>query len=332
VHPAFGEILGRFISRAYETAQMPDFTVLEMGAGKGFLALDILDSLKRNNPDIYERISYVIIELSQHHIEEEKIILKEHMHKVKWLNSLTDLGAESISGVFITNELLDSFPFHRARFKDGQILELFVSLQKEDFVEIFDRASTTALKEYFEGYNLKFVDEQEFEINLNVKRWLSKVVRVLAKGFILTIDYGYTAPELYNPSRMKGTFMCYHRHTTNENPYINIGEQDITAHVDFTNLIRVGQSFSLNISKYTTQGQFLLDWGVLDILERYSIEKSSQDFFSQKERLAIKNLFLPEMMGDKFKVLIQEKNLEHKDKTFYPESPFRISLRGSTDI
>jgi SAM-dependent MidA family methyltransferase len=332
VHPAFGEILGRFISRAYETAQMPDFTVLEMGAGKGFLALDILDSLKRNNPDIYERISYVIIELSQHHIEEEKIILKEHMHKAKWLNSLTDLGAESISGVFITNELLDSFPFHRARFKDGQILELFVSLQKEDFVEIFDRASTTALKEYFEGYNLKFVDEQEFEINLNVKRWLSKVVRVLAKGFILTIDYGYAAPELYNPSRMKGTFMCYHRHTTNENPYINIGEQDITAHVDFTNLIRVGQSFSLNISKYTTQGQFLLDWGVLDILERYSIEKSSQDFFSQKERLAIKNLFLPEMMGDKFKVLIQEKNLEHKDKTFYPESPFRISLRGSTDI
>ena len=126
--------------------------------------------------------------------------------------------------------------------------------------------------------------------------------------------------------------MCYYKHTTNENPYIKIGEQDITAHVDFSNLIRVGQSFGLNTVKYTAQGQFLLDWGILDIVERYSGEEKNSDISSYRNRIAIKNLFLPEMMGDRFKVLIQEKNIEHKDKTFYPKSPFRISLRDSPDI
>jgi SAM-dependent MidA family methyltransferase len=334
VHPAFGEIIGRFICRAYDVVgtEPADFTVVEMGAGKGFLALDILDSLKRYKRELYQRISYAIVEISSRQLEEEKITLKEHMDKIKWFNSLRNLESESILGVFISNELVDSLPFHRARFKNGELYEIFVSLQDGEFIEILGEPSTVALKNYFDGYNLRFVEEQEVEVNLNAKKWLSEVARVLAKGFILTIDYGYLAPELYNPSRMKGTFMCYYRHTTNENPYINIGEQDITAHVDFTNLIRVGKSFSLNKSKYTTQGQFLVDWGILDILERYSGEKRVEDFSSEKERLAIKNLFLPEMMGGRFKVLIQEKNIKYKDNTFYPESPFRISLRDSSDI
>ncbi len=332
VHPAFGEIIGSFIFRAYEVIDIPNFTVVEMGAGKGFLALDILDSLKRYKRELYERVNYVVIELSPHQLEEKKTTLKKHMDKIKWANSLNDIESESIYGVFISNELVDSFPFHRARFKNGELHEIFVSLQNREFIDILGEPSTGVLKDYFDGYNLKFEEEQELEINLNAKKWLSDVARVLAKGFILTIDYGYLAPELYNPSRMKGTFMCYYRHTTNENPYINIGEQDITAHVDFTNLIRAGQSLSLNKSKYTSQGQFLVDWGILDILERYSGEKESGDFFSQKERVAIKNLFLPEMMGDRFKVLIQEKNIKYTDKIFYPESPFRISLQDSTDI
>lgn len=126
--------------------------------------------------------------------------------------------------------------------------------------------------------------------------------------------------------------MCYYKHTTNENPYIKIGEQDITAHVDFSNLIRVGQSFGLNTVKYTTQGQFLLDWGILDIVERYSGEEKNSDISSYRNRIAIKNLFLPGMMGDRFKILIEEKNIKAKDKTFYPESNVRISFQKSTDV
>ncbi|HZX13914.1 MAG TPA: SAM-dependent methyltransferase [Thermodesulfobacteriota bacterium] len=337
VHPAFGEILGRFISRAYEigTEQcsvLTDFAVVEMGAGKGYLALDILDSLKRNNPELYDMLTYLIIEVGTPQHEDWKITLKEHIHKIKKLDSLYDLERESIFGVFISNELVDSFPFHRAKFKDGKLLEIFVSLRNEEFIEILDEPSSNTLKDYFDGYNLEFEDGQEVEINLHARQWLSKVSHILARGFILTIDYGYLAPELYNPSRMRGTFMCYYKHTTNENPYINLGEQDITAHVDFSNLIRVGQSLGLNIVKYTTQGQFLVDWGILDIVERYSGEEKNPDISSYRNRIAIKNLFLPEMMGDKFKVLIQEKNIRAKDKIFYPESNIRISFQKSTDV
>jgi SAM-dependent MidA family methyltransferase len=331
VHPAFGEILSRFICRAYEIANVPDFTVVEMGAGRGFLALDILDSLKRNNPELYERLRYLIIELSPNLQKEGKGILKEHMHKIRWIKSLSDLESEGICGVFISNEFVDSFPFHRAKFRNGELLEIFTTLEDGEFVQILDKPSSSALKGYFEGYNIEFESEQEVEINLHAKEWLSDISRALAKGLVLTIDYGYLASELFNPSRMRGTFMCFHKHTTNENPYVNIGEQDITAHVDFSNLIRAGESVELNTVKYTTQGQFLIDWGILDIAERYSGEEKSSDISSEKNRMAIKNLFLPELMGDKFKVLIQEKNLGYEAKTFYPQSPFRISFQKGTD-
>jgi SAM-dependent MidA family methyltransferase len=331
VHPAFGEILSRFICRAYEVANGPDFTVVDMGAGRGFLALDILDSLKRNNPKLYERLTYSVIELSPNLREEEKSILKGHMHKIRWVDSLSDLETKSICGVFISNELVDSFPFHRAKFKNGELLEIFVTIEDEGFVQILDKPSNIGLKEYFKGYNLEFENEQEVEISLKAKEWLSDIARALAKGFVLTIDYGYLASELFDPSRMKGTFMCFHKHTANENPCSNIGEQDITAHVDFSNLIRVGEAVELNTVKYTTQGQFLIDWGILDIAERYSGEEKSSDILSQKNRMAIKSLFLPELMGNKFKVLIQEKNLGNEANTFYPESPFRMSFQRNTD-
>lgn len=331
VHPAFGEILSRFICRAYETIHAPEFTVVEMGAGRGFLALDILDSIKRNSPELYDRLGYSIVELSPNLREEGKTILKEQIHKVRWVNSLSDLESESICGVFISNELIDSFPFHRARFKNGELLEIFVALRDGEFVEILDKPSSSALKEYFEGYDLDFENEQEVEINLHARKWLSDISRVLAKGLVLTIDYGYLAPELFNPSRMRGTFLCFYKHTTNENPYTNIGEQDITAHVDFSNLIRVGESVGLNTIKYTTQGQFLVDWGILDIAERYSVKEESPDLLSQKDIIAIKGLFLPELMGNRFKVLIQGKNLVYEAETFYPQSPFRIGFQKHTD-
>jgi SAM-dependent MidA family methyltransferase len=331
VHPAFGEVLSRFICRVHEVINVPHFTVVEMGAGKGFLALDILNSLKANNPEFYDRISYLIVELSPHLSEEGKNTLKEHSHKVEWINFYSHLKSKNISGVLISNELVDSFPFHRAKFKNGKLFEILVALKDEEFIEILGEPSSPDLKKYFENYNLEFEDGQEVEINLKAREWLSDIASALVKGLILTIDYGHLAPELHSPARMKGTFRCFYKHTVNENPYINIGDQDITAHVDFSNLIRVGQSLGLDTLKYTTQGQFLIDWGILDIVERYSAEGGSGDVSAERDRLAIKNLFLPELMGDRFKVLIQGKNLGREVKAFYPESSFRISFLKPLD-
>jgi Uncharacterized conserved protein len=100
VHPAFGEIIGRFVCRAYRAVNAPDFRVVEMGAGKGFLALDILDSIKRNDPQLYDRIGYLIVELSPQLRKEGKRILREHSHKVQWVDSVSRMRPQSVSGVF----------------------------------------------------------------------------------------------------------------------------------------------------------------------------------------------------------------------------------------
>lgn len=326
VHPAFGETISKFISRAWEIMSVPDFTIVEMGAGKGFLALDILDSLKKNNPEFYERLRYLIVESSPSLCEQARGILSEHLAKIEWASSLSSLKAESVSGVFLSNELVDALPFHRAKFHEGRLIEIFVALQDKSFTEILGEPGADLTK-YFDAYDLQLEEGQEVEANLEAGGWISSVSRILAKGFVLTIDYGFLAAELFSSERMKGTFKCLYKHQINENPYINIGEQDITAHVDFSNLIRNGDALGLNTLKYTTQGQFLIDWGILDILE----ENQEDDISAEKRRRAIKNLFLPESMGDKFKVLIQAKKMGDGIRNFYPESPFKISFQPPGD-
>jgi SAM-dependent MidA family methyltransferase len=169
---------------------------------------------------------------------------------------------------------------------------------------------------------MDFRDGQEFEINLRSKKFLTKINSILSKGLLLTIDYGYLSDELFSPERMKGTYKCLYKHTINETPYVNPGSQDITAHVDFGNLIRVGETLGFSRIIYTTQGQFLLDWGILEM-----IAENEEGEFSEHEIQSIKNLFLPGLMGDKFKVLIQGKNFQDAFNNFYPESPLKISFK-----
>lgn len=331
VHPAFGEIIGRFIHKVYKTLNIQEFTIVEMGAGKGYLALDVLESIKRDQPRFYSILNYLIVEISPSLIEEEKTILKDHLHKISFLRSISEMGDVEIAGVFISNELLDSFPFHRLKYIKNDFQEIYVGLRNDEFTEILDTLSSSELKTYIDRYGLEFMEGQEIEINLNAKQWLLNVSRILSKGFVVTIDYGFKATELFDPIRTKGTYMCFYNHEANENPYAHIGGQDITAHVDFSNLVLAGNDVELETVKYTTQGQFLIDWGILDILERNNLRNKADELSYQKDILAIKNLFLPDLMGGKFKVLIQAKNLKNKISAFYPESPLKISFDRARD-
>jgi SAM-dependent MidA family methyltransferase len=199
--------------------------------------------------------------------------------------------------------------------------EIFVTLRNGEFTETYDEPSTKELHKYFDGYGINFLEGQEAEVNLNAAGWLAEAGRVLKRGLILTIDYGFLAPSLYSPERMSGTYKCMYMHNLNDEPYVNIGRQDITAHVDFSNLIRSGEALGLHTVKYTPQGQFLIDWGVLGIMER---ESGNTDAPGHGRNMAIKNLFLPGSMGSSFKVLLQSKNIDAED--FYPESPFKLSF------
>jgi len=326
VHSAFGKVLANFIMKSFDILDEEKVTIIELGAGKGLLAIDILTHIKSNNPEQYDRSNYYIVEQSDHSKNESRKTLIDHSHKIKWLSSLDEIENEKVTGVVISNELIDALSFHRAKFMNGNLSEIYVSVENDDITETTGKSSSRDLEVYFKDIDIQFREGQEFEINLLAEKLLREIDGILKKGFILTVDYGYLASELFSPERMKGTYKCIYKHSINESPYINIGEQDITAHVDFSNLIRAGKSLKINKVQYTTQGQFLVDWGILDLINRGIEEKSSQLRSFEKEIQAIKNLFLPELMGDKFKVLIQEKNLGRALNDFYPESPFKISF------
>ncbi|MGQ0793869.1 MAG: class I SAM-dependent methyltransferase [Deltaproteobacteria bacterium] len=322
VHRAFGETIANFIAEAAGVIRAENFSILEPGAGAGFLALDILDALRRTEPSIYgaEGFRYTVVESSRRSLEEAEGNLSGHRGKARFLSSLADLGDESICGVVLSNEFFDALAFHRLKFRAGKFAEILVGLCGEDFADMLAEPQEPELKQYLANLGSEFAEGQEIEANLRAGQWMQDFSRVLERGFILTIDYGFLAPELFHPSRMRGTFRCFHRHRLGENPYVNIGYQDITAHVNFSDLIKSGDSLGFRALKYTAQGQFLVDWGILDIMQRAS----------EKERASIKNLFLPEAMGGKFKALLQERGAG-VSRDFYPPSPVKIIFRPPGD-
>lgn len=320
VDPAFGEVIAGFIVKSAGLIGDERFHIVEYGGGEGMLAGDILGSLEHHHPEFYEKTEYLIIERREVPQSGADTPLDKQREKIRYADRAAGLGFDNEYGIILSNELIDALPFHRVLFTQGSMKEVFVALRNGEFIETHDEPGTQGLEEYFHGYGITFHEGQEAEVNLKAAGWLEEAGQMLKRCLILTIDYGFLAPELFSPRRMKGTYKCMHMHAVNENPYTNIGEQDITAHVDFSNMIRSGEALGMRTLKYTTQGQFLIDWGVLDIMARESGDGKQGSGGNR----AIKNLFLPGSMGNSFKVLIQSKHVEAEG--FYPESPFKLSF------
>ncbi len=156
---------------------------------------------------------------------------------------------------------------------------------------------------------IELQEGQRAEVNLRAVDWMKWVAGSLNKGFAITIDYGYPAEELYAPERSKGTLLCYHRHQVVEDPFINIGEQDMTSHVDFTTLMMTGEVCGLLTAGFTDQMHFLFGLGIGKSIEEIS-EKASTEADALSARLLIKNLIMPGRMGNVFQVLVQCKGFD----------------------
>jgi len=319
VSSAFGEIIGEFIVKAFNSLEVPEFTILELGAGigagKGYLAHDILNFLVNHNK-MYNLINYVIIDKGfTNNISDS---LSQHEKKIKLFNDIRELK-KPFCGIIISNEFFDSLPFHRIIYKNRNFKEIYVDFRNNEFREILGEISDKEILNYISRNELDLVESKQIEVSPLVETILREINELLLQGYILTIDYGYLSEELFKNTKINGTFKCFFRHTVNENPYINIGQQDITYDVDFTNIIEIGNKIGIDKIKYTTQGQFLVDWGILNIIEREykTLGKSNIN--------SIKNLFMPGMMGNYFKVLLQSKNIQGAD-TIYPKSNLTISF------
>ena len=321
VHRSFGETLSRFLAEASLLLEGESFTVVEFGASGGQLAFDILEALSLNHPGLYSKTDYVMSEASPAAVLAAQERLEGHRGRVRWIDGLQEIGKDGFRGVVIANEFLDSLPFHRLKSNGGEIREIFLSLKDGEIEEVLRKPETEGIydfsKRYLDGYD----QGEEAEACLLAGKWLAEVGTALQKGFVLSIDYGYLYPELYSPGRRKGTFRCFYRHELSSDPYARVGEQDITADVNFSELIRVGDTLGLATVEYTTQGQFLVDWGILEIFKTYDKPRN------QGDRLAAKTLFMPEFMGRRFKVLLQSKGLSLEALAGLDKyRPFRITL------
>lgn len=320
VHRAFGNVISKFIVRVFEAIDEQFVSVIEPGCGNGYLAVDILDCLKEFYPTVYENIHYYCIDKSISNLDNAYELLADHRAIVNFAADISDLK-DKHSGVVISNELFDALPFHRIKFKDNKPYEIYIENEGESFTEHLGKLSSNDLQKFIDNLNIHFEQDQQIEINLNYKKVIEQISNSLNKGVVVTFDYGWLSGELYSPERLDGTYRCFHNHQISADPYINIGEQDITSSVNFSDLIKLGEQNELKLIKYSTQGQFMVDWGVLDIIEK----------LDEKGRSTAKNLFMPGTMGDMFKVLIQQKNMNDSFTEHYPESILKISYQSTKD-
>lgn len=319
LHPVFGIMLGKQLMEMWMVMGRPEiFHAVEIGAGTGYLCKDILDYLNKpssnitvseNKNDFLRSLRYVIVEPYQHFEARQRELLFSSIEAnlsvcpelITWVKSLTELNKE-ITGCILSNELLDAFPVHLVVMED-ELKEIYVDFDGRKFVEIKDRISSVKLSDYLKEFSVILRSGYRTEINLRIKSWLEKAGAALSKGFLLTIDYGYSSREYYSEERTEGTMLCYHRHQFNEDPLSNIGEQDITAHVNFSSLKKWGKEFGLRTIGYCPQGTFLISSGIDEMITE--LYPYSSDCAS--EIVKIKGLIFPQGMGASHDVMVQYK-------------------------
>ncbi len=308
VHPVFGRLLARQLREMGGLLGEGLFWIVEAGAGGGMLARDILDAVAEESPSFLERLRYGLVERSSRAIEEQKMRLAPYGGSVHWLD-LDGIEEASLQGCFLANELIDAFPVHRVSVRKGRLCEIYVTEEDGVFREALGDPSTEEIPRYLEEMGVRLEEGQQAEVNLEANRWYDQMGRVLARGFLMTIDYGYLAQDLYVSARSSGTLLCYCRHRCTDDPYAHVGLQDMTTHVNFTGLIRKGETLGFHVVGFVPQYQFLLSLGFLDEIAGHR-EEDRSPHESLREGLTMKRLILPDGgMGDTFKVLIQGRGI-----------------------
>ncbi len=297
----FARCLARLVRKADAALGEPDpFVLAEGGPGEGRLACDLLDYLRDTAPAVYRRLRYAPEEVSPALRARQTAMWEPHKDRLfPWP------PPAPVVGLYFSNELLDAFPVHRVLRTGGQLWEVHVDWDGDRFHEILLPPSSSALAAHLEMEGIDVGERCEVEVNLGVQRWLEKVTAALGRGYVVTIDYGNEARDLYGPHHPKGTSLAYRGHRTSNDLLADPGEQDLTSHVDFTALQHMGERYGLSAAPLQPLRSFLLNHGILQDLE--SLEDGTRSQIEAFEaRHAVAPLLLPgSTMGDGFQVLVQ---------------------------
>jgi SAM-dependent MidA family methyltransferase len=299
----FGELLAFQFAEWLEELRIAngELRIVEAGAHDGKLAADILNWLQTHRPKLFSKIEYCLIEPSLRRQEWQQDILKSFAPRVRWFTSFQSITADNpqFNGIIFSNELLDAFPVRRLGWdaKEKNWFEWGVSLAGEKFVWTKIPNPQSAIR----NPQLESVlpDNYTVEISPTAENWWREAAGVLAHGKLLTIDYGFNSDEQFSPSRLKGTLRAYHRHHVSDDLLAHPGEQDLTAHVNFSAIQKAGEEAGLKTENYCTQPQFLTR-----ILQKAVAKKMFVNLDAKQVR-QFQTLTHPEHLGRAFRVLVQ---------------------------
>ncbi len=282
--------------------------ILELGAGTGLMASDLLTELEKLNclPE-----KYLILETSADLRERQQQLIADRvprlLSRVSWLDALPETP---FKGLILANEVLDAMPVQRFRVQRDKIEELNVAYDGDNFIwhrvvadELLSQKVDRIIQQSVSGFS----DGYSSELNKDLDAWIRSLSECLEQGVMLFIDYGYSRHEYYHEQRVDGTLLCHYQHRAHANPFINIGLQDITASVDFTAVAEAAVNANMLVSGYTTQAYFLIASGLEKILlEQKGLDEIQQIEFSRQVKL----LTLPAEMGERFKVIALSRDMD----------------------
>jgi SAM-dependent MidA family methyltransferase len=299
-HPAFGALIAVQLRDFWELLGRPDvFDAVELGSGDGTLARDVVNYARMLGGGYSEALRYMEFD-----------------------RSTSDPGdlPLGVTGCVLSNELLDAFPVHRFVIDDGAVLELYVGVEDGLLVESAGPVSQPEIAERVAPFISDLPDGYRGEVNLGLRSWADRVAGILERGYVLTIDYGGMARELYRTGRAEGSLRAYYRHSLSQNPFQHVGDQDLTAHVDFSAVDAELASAGFEAPGITTQTAFLDRLGIRSLLAHLpglGLPANEVD----RNRMPMLWLARPDGLG-RFKVAFHSRGVEGR-------SPIGLDSRGS---
>jgi SAM-dependent MidA family methyltransferase len=305
----FAASMARYFAKLYAELGSPDeWTIFEAGSGDGHFAQGLLQTLEIFFPRVFLATRYLIDEVSA----PSRTLAQERLHafadRVQF-QKLDDV--EISSGVVFSNELLDAFPVHRVIGREGQLREFYVNVDDEGnfswIVDVPDPAWSLRLNKYFQEFGLQPREGQVVEVNLEIEEWLTRVAKKLRTGFVVTVDYGARAEDLYSQvADERGTLRGFQRHQFVDDLLARPGEHDLTTTVNWSFVKSAGERLGFRVVEFERQDKFLLAAG---FMEQLAIESERCEDEAARLRLttAAREMILPGGMATHFQVLVQQK-------------------------
>ena len=305
ISPLFGECLGQEFLNISHFLDKP--SILEIGGGDASLTIAMLKNLQKEK---HLPIKYIIIESSSYLTQIQKNNIKKEIpdlfNIIQWEKNIDTI---SMNGLIIANEFFDALPSERFKYDGKGFLISYIAESNGSLVDTWGAISPNLMQELEIAVGLPdkiFPKNYTSELNMQYRKWIESIDDAIDKGVIMIIDYGYNSHEYFLDDRKEGTLVCAQKHLANFNYLDNVGKQDISTFVNFSHLARISKLRNLDVCGYLTQLNLLLNLGILEMFQKNKFHGNKKEIELNK----LKNILLPNTMGELFKTLVLKKNFD----------------------